>query len=131
MVHQVTDLFYQPVPDGLCGNDDCGQMSAWYIFSTLGFYPVCPGKTTYAVGSPHFKEVKIHLEDGKTTTLSANIADGIYVQKLDVAGSTNPLRSFLNHNELMQGGDIRFTLGSKPSPSYGVAPENRYMTSGN
>ncbi len=131
VVHQVTDLFYQPVPDGLCGNDDCGQMSAWYIFSTLGFYPVCPGKTTYAVGSPHFKEVKIHLEDGKTTTLTANIADGIYVQKLDVAGSTNPLRSFLNHNELMQGGDIRFTLGSKPSPSYGVAPENRYMTSGN
>ena len=131
VVHQVTDLFYQPVPDGLCGNDDCGQMSAWYIFSTLGFYPVCPGKTTYAVGSPHFKEVKIHLEDGKTTTLTANIADGIYVQKLDVAGSTNPLRSFLNHNELMQGGDIRFTLGSKPSPSFGVAPENRYMTSGN
>ena len=131
VVHQVTDLFYQPVPDGLCGNDDCGQMSAWYIFSTLGFYPVCPGKTTYAVGSPHFKEVKIHLEDGKTTTLTANIADGIYVQKLDVAGSTNSLRSFLNHNELMQGGDIRFTLGSKPSPSYGVAPENRYMTSGN
>ena len=131
VVHQVTDLFYQPVPDGLCGNDDCGQMSAWYVFSTLGFYPVCPGKTTYAVGSPHFKEAKIHLEDGKTTTLTANIADGIYVQKLDVAGSSNPLRSFLNHSELMQGGDIRFTLAGKPSPAFGVAPENRYMTSGN
>ena len=130
VVHQVTDLFYQPVPDGLCGNDDCGQMSAWYVFSTLGFYPVCPGKTTYAVGSPHFPEAKIHLEDGKTITLSANTADGIYVQKIDVPGSTNPLRSFLTHDELMQGGTIRYTLGAKPSPDFGVAPQNRYMTSG-
>ena len=130
VVHQVTDLFYQPVPDGLCGNDDCGQMSAWYIFSTLGFYPVCPGKTTYAVGSPHFKTAKIHLEDGTTTTINANIADGIYVQRLDVPGSSNALRTFLDHSELMKGGDIRFTLAGKPSSDYGIAPENRYMTAG-
>ena len=131
VVHQVTDLFYQPVPDGLCGNDDCGQMSAWYIFTTLGFYPVCPGKTAYAVGSPHFPLTKIHLESGKTTTITSNTADGIYVQQMDVPGSTNALRSFLNHDEVLQGGDIRFTLGSKPSADFGVAPENRYITGDN
>ena len=128
VVHQVTDLFYQPVPDGLCGNDDCGQMSAWYIFTTLGFYPVCPGKTAYAVGSPHFPLAKIHLESGKTTTITSNTADGIYVQQMDIPGSTNALRSFINHDEVLQGGDIRFTLGSKPSADFGVAPENRYIT---
>ena len=128
VVHQVTDLFYQPVPDGLCGNDDCGQMSAWYIFTTLGFYPVCPGKTAYAVGSPHFPLAKIHLESGKTTTITSNTSDGIYVQQMDIPGSTNALRSFINHDEVLQGGDIRFTLGSKPSADFGVAPENRYIT---
>ena len=104
-------------------------MSAWYIFTTLGFYPVCPGTTTYAVGSPHFKEVKIHLEDGKTTTLTANTADGIYVQTLDVPGSTDNLRSFIGHDALLSGEPIRFTLGSKPSADYGIAPDNRYITS--
>ncbi|MBO7466349.1 MAG: GH92 family glycosyl hydrolase [Bacteroidaceae bacterium] len=129
VVHQVTDLFYQPVPDGLCGNDDCGQMSAWYIFSTLGFYPVCPGKTSYAVGSPHFKQATIHLEDGTTTTIKSNTRDGIYVQRLDVPGSTNALRSYINHSELLNGGVITFTLGSKPSADYGVEEDNRYITS--
>ena len=129
IVHQVSDLFYQPKPDGLCGNDDCGQMSAWYIFSTLGFYPVCPGKTAYAVGSPHFKQAKIHLENRKTIVINANIEDGIYVQRLDVSGNPDNLRSYLNQDELIKGRKIRFTMGGKPSEDYGVAEEERYITS--
>ena len=129
VVYKVTDLFYQPVADGLCGNDDCGQMSAWYIFSTLGFYPVCPGRAQYAVGSPHFKQAKLHLEDGRTTTLRANIADGIYVQQLSTPAGGSTQRSFIQHDELLGGGTIRFTLGAQPSATYGTAPADRYITS--
>ena len=64
-VRQIMDEFYKPEPDGLIGNEDCGQMSAWYVLSAAGFYPVTPGSTVYAIGSPLFPEVRFNLENGK------------------------------------------------------------------
>jgi putative alpha-1,2-mannosidase len=71
LVHQICTEFYPNNPDGLIGNEDCGQMSAWYIFSAMGFYPVSPGSGDYAIGTPQFDEVTIHLENGKRFVIKA------------------------------------------------------------
>lgn len=106
---------YHPGPDGLGGNDDTGQMSAWYIFSTLGFYPVAPGSDVYAVGSPAIDGADIVLPDGKTFHIEVkNQSDkNVYVQQLSLNGE--PLKSmFITHQDIMQGGTLSFVMGSKP-----------------
>ena len=109
------DTMYGPTVDGLCGNDDAGQMSAWYIFSSLGFYPVTPGSPDYALGSPLVKEAKLHLDNGKTLTVTANNQSktNVYVAKVTLNGKalTN---NKVNHNELMKGGDLVFEMSSIP-----------------
>ena len=70
-LREIMDRMYRNNIDGLCGNDDCGQMSAWYIFSAMGFYPVCPGSDQYVFGAPYFKEMVIHLENGKDLVIKA------------------------------------------------------------
>jgi putative alpha-1,2-mannosidase len=105
---------YRNAPDGLCGNDDCGQMSAWYIFSAMGFYPVCPGTTEYAIGAPYLEESTISLPNGKTFTIKAEELSekNIYVQSMLLNGK--PLkRYFLEHEEIMAGGELIFTMGPK------------------
>ena len=106
---------YRPTPDGLGGNDDCGQMSAWYLFSALGFYPVAPGSDEYAVGSPLIKTAVLKLENGKTLTIEAqNQAEkNVYVEKVTINGE--PLnRPFLTHAEIMNGGKLTFVMSDKP-----------------
>jgi len=106
---------YQPKPDGLSGNDDCGQMSAWYIFSALGFYPVAPASPNYAIGSPLVTKATIKLENGKTLTISTQnqAKNNVYVQKVLLNGK--PYNSyFLNHNDIVSGGEITFIMGDKP-----------------
>jgi predicted alpha-1,2-mannosidase len=106
---------YQASPDGLGGNDDCGQMSAWYIFSALGFYPVAPGSDQYAVGSPSIQNATLKFENGNTLTIDVrNQSDkNVYVQKIEVNGI--PLkRLYLTHAEIMNGGKITFYMGAKP-----------------
>ena len=107
---------YHDGPDGLGGNDDTGQMSAWYIFSSLGFYPVCPGSETYAIGSPSVDGAVLHLENGHTFTVEVkNQAPGhVYVQKLLLNGK--PLhRYFIDHRDIMNGGTLTFQMAGKPN----------------
>ncbi|MRR21231.1 glycoside hydrolase family 92 protein, partial [bacterium] len=104
-VRYIMDHKYLPAPDGLSGNDDCGQMSAWYVFSALGFYPVAPGSDRYDLGSPLVKEARIMLENGKTFTVTAvnQGQQNIYVKKAELNG-TRLDRLWIRHDEIMQGG---------------------------
>lgn len=112
---QVMDAMYKPKPDGLSGNDDCGQMSAWYIFSALGFYPLEPGTDRYELGAPLVDKATILLGNGKTfsVVLQEQKANNMYVQQVKLNGV--PLeRTNITHNELMSGGVLEFTLGPQP-----------------
>lgn len=115
-VRQIMDRFYQPTPDGLIGNEDCGQMSAWYVLSAAGFYPVTPGQPLYAIGTPLFPELRIKLEDGPTFVIKAPqvSARNIYIQSATLNGQ--PYRySYLLHKDLMAGGELVFEMGPEPS----------------
>lgn len=111
-VRMIMETMYHDAPDGLCGNDDAGQMSAWYVFSALGFYPVCPGSDQYSIGSPMIKTAKLALENGKTLEIEAvnQSAENIHVTKVTVNG-INIRRNYLTHKELMEGGKIIFVMG--------------------
>lgn len=106
---------YKPTPDGLGGNDDCGQMSAWFLFSTLGFYPVAPASDQYQLGSPAIKSAVLKLENGNTLTIEAqNQSDkNIYVQKVSVNGK-DLNRTYITYSEIMNGGKIVFQMSDKP-----------------
>ena len=109
---------YHNGPDGLGGNDDCGQMSAWYLFSSLGFYPVSPGSDEYWLGSPLIQSARINLENGKIFTVEAlNQSDAnVYVQEVSLNGK--PLIGFLlRHSDIVNGGHLQFRMGSKPKTS--------------
>jgi predicted alpha-1,2-mannosidase len=107
---------YKPAPDGLGGNDDCGQMSAWYLFSTLGFYPVAPGSNEYQLGSPAIDKAALQLENGKTFTVEAvnQGAQNVYVKKVVLNGKVLNKTS-ITHEEIMNGGTIVFYMSSKPT----------------
>jgi len=107
---------YHPTPDGLGGNDDCGQMSAWYLFSALGFYPVAPGSGQYQLGSPVIKTAVFHLENGKILTIEAKDQSekNVYVKNVVVNGETLK-RTYLTNAEIMGGGKIVFYMDDKPS----------------
>jgi predicted alpha-1,2-mannosidase len=114
-VRMILKKQFHPAPDGLGGNDDCGQMSAWYIFTALGFYPVAPGSEQYAIGSPAVDGAIIQLENGKTFTIEAqNQSDkNVYVQKLLLNGQ--PLnRLYITHSEILNGGKLIFVMSDKP-----------------
>ena len=98
--------------DGLCGNDDAGQMSAWYVFSALGFYPVCPGSNRYAIGSPMVKDAILHFENGKTMKITTRNQDinNVFVRKIKLNGKELD-RNYLLHEELMNGGVLEFIMG--------------------
>ncbi len=114
-IHQIVSTLYRNTTDGLCGNDDCGQMSAWYIFSSLGFYPVCPGSNEYVIGSPSVDKAILNLENGKQFIIQAhNLNDkNIYIQKISLNGK--PHNSFfINHEDIMKGGTLEFEMGVRP-----------------
>ncbi|HPE17178.1 MAG TPA: GH92 family glycosyl hydrolase [Tenuifilaceae bacterium] len=120
-VRQIMDELYTPNPDGLCGNEDCGQMSAWLIMSAMGIYPVNPGQPIYAIGTPWFPRADINLENGKVFTVTAqNVSlKNIYIQSATLNG--NPYtKSFISHSEIMNGGNLNFVMGSKPNTSWGT-----------
>ena len=114
-VRMILKKQYHSTPDGLGGNDDCGQMSAWYIFTSLGFYPVAPGSEQYALGSPAVQTATLTLENGKTFEIEAKnqSATNVYVRKVELNGT--PLnRRYLTHSEIMNGGKLIFYMASKP-----------------
>ncbi|WP_131538862.1 GH92 family glycosyl hydrolase [Pedobacter nototheniae] len=117
-IRHILNMQYKPTADGLGGNDDCGQMSAWYMFSSLGFYPVAPGSDVYALGSPSVNNAVLNLENGKTFTVEAikQSDKNVYVEKVLLNGKllTTP---FIKHADLMNGGKITFYMSSKPKKS--------------
>ncbi len=119
-VRKYTLSQYKNQPVGLDGNDDCGQMSAWYIFSAMGFYPVCPGSDEYAIGSPLLPEAILQITNDKTLTIIANnVSDkNCYIQSLSLNGK-KIAKAFLKHSELMQGGKLIFEMGEKPNFDWG------------
>lgn len=112
---EVMQEMYRNEPAGLCGNEDCGQMSAWYVMSAMGFYPVDPVSRTYEIGTPLFTEVKMHLANGKVFTVLAPKASrqNIYVQSVKVNGE--PYRkSYFTHEQIMSGATVEFEMGDRP-----------------
>ena len=122
-IRNVMDKLYNPGSKGYCGDEDNGQTSAWYVFSAMGFYPVCPGMPEYAIGSPLFKKVTLHLSEGKTFTVSAanNAADRPYIQKAMLTGEELS-RNYLTHDELLKGGELTLSMDSVPNTQRGTQP---------
>ena len=117
-LHEIMDDMYKNKIDGLSGNDDCGQMSAWYVFSALGFYPVCPGTDQYVIGSPNGSKTTIHLENGKTFTIVAHNLSrkNVYVKSIKLNGK--PYRkAYITHADIMGGGVLEFAMSNKPNIS--------------
>lgn len=114
---EVMRSLYTNEPSGLCGNEDCGQMSSWYVFSALGFYPVDPISGRYEIGSPLFPEAKLHLGNGKTFTIIAHNAgeENPYIQSVHVNGKPYD-KSYITHQMIMQGDTVSFEMGNQPGP---------------
>ena len=112
---QVMHDLYFNAPAGLCGNEDCGQMSAWYVFSAMGFYPVNPVSGEYEIGSPLFPEMRLNLGNGKTfTVLAPNVSrENIYIQSVKVNGQPYD-KSYITHQQIMDGATIEFVMGNQP-----------------
>ncbi len=125
-VRKTMNELYTTKPDGLCGNDDCGQLSSWYIFSAMGFYPVCPGQDLYVIGSPIFDKVVVDLPNGKTFTINSKNAgkENIYIQTITRNGHEYPY-SYIKHSDILSGGEMTFVMGSKPNKEWGVAKDHR------
>lgn len=119
-VRQIMDNFYHPTPDGLIGNEDCGQMSAWFVLSAAGFYPVTPGDPIYAIGSPLFPQVRFNLENGKSFVIKARRASKVnsYIQSATLNGRPYS-KSFITHKDLMAGGELVFEMGRHPNRNWG------------
>ena len=113
-VREVMDRLYSAQPDGYCGDEDNGQTSAWYVFSAMGFYPVCPASNEYAIGSPLFAKVKLHLENGKTTVITSNNPQWRYIKALTVNATPNKSH-WLTHQTLTDGANISFEMSEKPT----------------
>lgn len=125
LVRQIMDELYSNEPDGLSGNEDCGQMSAWLVMSAMGFYPVAPGSTDYILGSPWFQKATINLENGKQFVIEApdNSNKNVYVSSVQLNDTSHPY-SYINHQTLMDGGKLSFVMQSEPS-SFGTEKASR------
>ena len=126
-VREVMDRFYTPLPDGYCGDEDNGQTSAWYVFSALGFYPVCPGSGEYALGTPYFHKAILHLASDKSLTIIASGPENhavlpSFIQRMTFNG-TDYNYNYLRHEDLLRGGSITFELGELPNRQRGTSAE--------
>ncbi|HPE87295.1 MAG: GH92 family glycosyl hydrolase [Bacteroidales bacterium] len=124
-VSKIREEMYRNAPDGLCGNEDCGQMSSWYVFSALGFYPVTPGDERYIIGTPLFRQADITLENGKTFQILAPKASkkNSYIHEVKLNGQPY-YKGYITHTDIMEGGTLEFTLKDTPG-TYGAEPEFR------
>lgn len=119
-VRYIMKEFYHDQPDGLIGNEDAGQMSAWYTLSSLGFYPLFPASTEYVFGSPLFDKATIHLPEGKTFTVITenNSTENIYIQRVELNGEAYE-QTTISHDAIMQGGTLKFVMGDTPNTDFG------------
>ena len=123
-LRETMNRMYNAHADGYCGDEDNGQTSAWYIFTAMGFYPVCPGSNQYVLGAPYFKKMTMHLENGKDVVITApeNSDENRYVQKLTVNGAEHKV-NYVNHADLLQGARMDYVMGPKANENRGNTPE--------
>jgi len=121
-IREAMNKLYTAAPDGYCGDEDNGQTSAWYVFSAMGFYPVCPGSNEYALGTPFFKKLTLSLENGRTMVFEApnNSCKNRYVDQMLINGAPHD-KNFLTHDQLLQGGTITYTMSATPNRQRGTA----------
>ncbi len=121
-VRMIMKTMYSNTKDGLCGNDDAGQMSAWYVFNALGFYPVAPGSDKYSIGSPLIVSATIHFENGKNLQINVHnqSAENVYIQSIKL-NNKKLNRLYLTHSELITGGLLEFKMGRKPNKEFGLS----------
>jgi predicted alpha-1,2-mannosidase len=124
-VREVMDKLYTPQADGYCGDEDNGQTSAWYVFSSMGFYPVCPGTDEYVFGSPLFDKVTLTMQNGKTFTItsSGNTSENVYVNDIKLNGKTYG-ENYIRHNEFLNGGNLEFKMSAEPNKERGTSEES-------
>lgn len=124
-VREVMDRLYTAAPDGYCGDEDNGQTSAWYVFSALGFYPVCPGSGQYVLGAPLFRAVRLKLENGATVEITSpgNSRTDIYVDSLTVDGRSYDL-NYITHSDLMRGARLEFRMSDRPNTRRGISEKS-------
>ena len=124
-IHQITSTLFDNTPTGIQGNEDCGQMSAWYVFSALGFYPVCPGSLEYVIGRPSLERAAIHLDNGNTFTVETqNLSDAnVYIQSVTLRGKPYD-KSYIRHEDIVQGGTLTFVMGPQPNRTWATAKES-------
>ena len=116
MIRKILETQYKNTPDGHCGNEDCGQMSSWYIFSSLGFYPVNPSQGVYSFGSPIFDKATINLENGKKFVIETinNNNENKYIQSIELNGNSIT-QNYILHKDILEGGNLIFTMGKQPN----------------
>ncbi|MCR4816702.1 MAG: GH92 family glycosyl hydrolase [Bacteroidales bacterium] len=126
LVRRICTELYHDTPDGLCGNEDCGQMSAWYVMSAMGFYPVCPGSGNYVIGSPLFDKVTIHLQNGKDIVINAKGQNhrNCYINSLCLNGTPYD-KSVISFEQLKDGCTLDFEMCSKPNKEWGTSVDSR------
>ncbi len=131
LVRRIISEFYTDKPDGIIGNEDCGQMSGWYIFSSLGFYPVFTASGDYVIGSPVFDKATINLENGKQFIVEAvnNSPENIYIQSIELNGQKYEY-SHINHQDIVQGGMMKIWMGKNPNYNFGKSPLYRPQSNG-
>ena len=125
-VREVMEKLYHPGPDGYCGDEDNGQTSAWFVFSAMGFYPVCPGTDQYVLGSPLFEEMTLHLENGNAVHIEApgNSLDNMYVDRVRLNGR-DWANNWIDFESLQNGGILRFNMSDRPNKQRGTQPGSR------
>lgn len=129
MVRRIMNEMYRDQPDGLAGNEDCGQMSAWYIFSALGFYPVCPGSPQYAIGSPVVDNAVIHLENGKSFTIKTknNNTQNVYIASAKLNGK-DYTKSYISYEDISAGGILELEMSNTPNINWGSGEQDVPVT---
>jgi len=125
-VRYIMDEFYKDTPDGIIGNEDCGQMSAWYILSSMGFYQMNPADGVYVFGSPRFDKMSVKVRGGKTFTVEAenNTKENIYIQKVFLNGKPYK-KTYITYDDIINGSTLKFVMGKKPNKSFGKATTDR------
>jgi putative alpha-1,2-mannosidase len=126
LIRRIDNEFYTAKPDGICGNEDVGQMSAWYVYTAMGFYPVNPANGAYVFGTPLVNDATIALKGNKKFSIKVidNSAANKYIQKVVINGKPYT-KSYLLHQTIMNGGTMQIYMGSKPSATFGVAKADR------
>jgi len=123
--HQIMTELYNNTPDGICGNEDCGQMSAWYVFSAMGMYPVNPSNSVYVFGAPVLRRARIKLDNGKEFVIRAENLSAVnkYVRAVTLNGKEYN-KTWISHKDIMNGGELVFQMGAKANKKLGTAKQS-------